>query len=304
MFLNAQTLLFSENSRLKPSSIETIARPAAILERLQEWRRQGLRAALVPTMGNLHKGHATLVAQARKHAERVVVSIFVNPLQFGPNEDFKTYPRTPAEDRALLEEYQADLLFAPEVTDMYPRGMQHHAIVEVPELSGILCGAVRPGHFVGVATVVAKLFNIVQPDVALFGEKDYQQLAIIKRMAIDLCMPLQVIGVPTVRETDGLAMSSRNRYLNAEQRRLAPHIYEALSTVEKHLVQGRRDFAALEQAADSQLRHSGFVPDYVSIRDADSLQMPGDNSRRLVVLTAARLGRARLIDNVQVNINA
>ncbi len=286
---------------MKPSTIETIARPAAILERVHHWRKQGLRVALVPTMGNLHKGHATLVAEARKHAQRVVVSIFVNPLQFGPSEDFKTYPRTPAEDRALLEEYQADLLFAPEVSDMYPQTTRRHTIVEVPELSNILCGAVRPGHFVGVATVVAKLFNVVQPDVALFGEKDYQQLAIIKRMAIDLCMPLQVIGVPTVRETDGLAMSSRNRYLNAEQRRLAPHIYAALSVVEKHLLHGRRDYTALERSADVQLRQAGFVPDYVSIRDADTLQLPTEQSRRLVVLTAARLGRARLIDNVQVD---
>lgn len=289
---------------MKSSSIETIARPAAILERVHNWRKKGLRVALVPTMGNLHKGHATLVAEARKHADRVVVSIFVNPLQFGPNEDFKTYPRTPVDDRALLDEYQADLLFAPEVSDMYPQTTQRHTVVEVPELSDILCGAVRPGHFVGVATVVAKLFNIVQPDVALFGEKDYQQLAIIKRMAIDLCMPLQVIGVPTVREADGLAMSSRNRYLNDEQRRLAPHIYAALSVVERGLQQGRRDFDLLEQAASEQLQHAGFVPDYVSIRDADTLLLPTAQSRRLVVLTAARLGRARLIDNVQVTVSA
>lgn len=285
---------------MKSASIETIARPAAILERVHAWRKQGLRVALVPTMGNLHKGHATLVAEARKHADRVVVSIFVNPLQFGPNEDFNTYPRTPAEDRTLLEEYLADLLFAPEVADMYPQGMQQHTTIQVPEISDILCGAVRPGHFVGVATVVAKLFNIVQPDVALFGEKDYQQLVIIKRMANDLCMPLQVIGVPTVREQDGLAMSSRNRYLNAEQRRLSPHIYAALSNVEKQLLLGRRDFAVLEQAADEQLKQAGFVSDYVSIRDAVSLQLPTQQSRKLVVLTAARFGRARLIDNVQV----
>lgn len=289
---------------MKSANIETLARPAAILERVHAWRKQGLRVALVPTMGNLHRGHATLVGEARKNADRVVVSIFVNPLQFGPNEDFNTYPRTPAEDRSLLEEYQADLLFAPEVSDMYPQSSQQHTIVQVPELSDILCGVVRPGHFVGVATVVAKLFNIVQPDVALFGEKDYQQLAIIKRMAVDLSMPLQVIGVPTVREADGLAMSSRNRYLSAEQRRLAPHIYAALSAVEQQLLQGRRDFAALEQAASEQLKQAGFVPDYVSIRDADNLQLPTAQSRKLVVLTAARLGRARLIDNVQVNVGA
>ncbi|MGE0115048.1 MAG: pantoate--beta-alanine ligase [Steroidobacteraceae bacterium] len=285
------------------SSIESIARPVAILERVHAWRRQGLRVALVPTMGNLHKGHATLVARARDHADRVVVSIFVNPLQFGPNEDFAAYPRTPDEDRALLAEYHADLLFAPEVSDMYPQTTQQHTIVQVPELSDILCGVVRPGHFIGVATVVAKLFNIVQPDVALFGEKDYQQLAIIKRMAIDLCMPLQVIGVPTVRDSDGLAMSSRNRYLSAEQRRLAPHIYAILSAVEQQLLQGERDFPALEQAAAEQLKQAGFAPDYVSIRDAYTLQLPHAQSRRLVVLTAARLGRARLIDNVQVTLN-
>jgi pantoate--beta-alanine ligase len=285
---------------LSTRSLEIIARPAAILERVQAWRKQGLRVALVPTMGNLHQGHATLVAQARTHADRVVVSIFVNPLQFGPNEDFQTYPRTPVEDRALLEQYQADLLFAPEVSDLYPQGMQHHTMIQVPELSDMLCGVVRPGHFVGVATVVAKLFNIVQPDVALFGEKDFQQLAIIKRMAIDLCMPLQVIGVATVREADGLAMSSRNRYLSAEQRALAPHIYTILSKVGQRLLQGQRDFAALEQTASEQLQQAGFTPDYVSIRDADTLQLPSVQSCKLVVLTAARLGRARLIDNVQV----
>lgn len=282
------------------SSIETIARPAAILERVRAWRKQGLRVALVPTMGNLHKGHATLVAEARKHADRVVVSIFVNPLQFGPNEDFNAYPRTPVEDRALLEEYKADLLFAPEVSDMYPQNEQPHTIVQVPELSDILDGVVRPGHFIGVATVVAKLFNIVRPDVALFGEKDYQQLAIIKRMAVDLCIPVQVIGVPTVREVNGLAMSSRNRYLNDEQRVKAPHIYEVLHEVEQQLQKGRRDYAALEQAAVARLQHFGFVPDYVSIRDVGNLQLPTQKSHKLVVLVAVRLGRARLIDNVQV----
>jgi pantoate--beta-alanine ligase len=183
---------------------------------------------------------------------------------------------------------------------MYPQTAQPHTVVEVPELSDILCGVVRPGHFIGVATVVAKLFNIVRPDVALFGEKDYQQLAIIKQMTVDLCIPLQVIGVPTVREVNGLAMSSRNRYLNDEQRQKAPHIYEVLSGVEQRLQQGRRDYAAMELAAADQLKQFGFVPDYVSIRDAGSLQLPSEQSRKLVVLTAARLGRARLIDNVQV----
>jgi pantoate--beta-alanine ligase len=285
---------------LNQSSLEVLARPAAILERVSDWRKQGLRVALVPTMGNLHKGHATLVAEARKHADRIVVSIFVNPLQFGPNEDFNAYPRTPAEDKALLEEYKADLLFAPEVGDMYPQTAQPHTIVQVPELSDLLDGVVRPGHFIGVTTVVAKLFNIVRPDVALFGEKDYQQLAIIKQMAVDLCIPVQVIGVPTVREVNGLAMSSRNRYLNDRQREKAPHIYEALHAIELSLKQGRRDFSVLEQNAIKHLQQFGFAPDYVSIRDATSLKFPTDQSSKLVVLAAVRLGRARLIDNVQV----
>lgn len=282
------------------SNIESIARPDLIRQRVVAWRQQGLRVALVPTMGNLHKGHATLVARARELADRVVVSIFVNPLQFGPSEDFARYPRTPEEDRALLDEYHADLLFSPGVKDMYPPSQAPHTIVNVPELSDILCGVVRPGHFAGVATVVAKLFNIVQPDVAVFGEKDYQQLAIIKRMAIDLCMPLQVVGVATVREPNGLAMSSRNRYLTAEQRQHAAQIYATLSATAAHLKQGRRDYAALEQAAIGELQQAGFSTDYVSIRDADDLQPPTANPSTLVVLTAARLGKARLIDNVQI----
>jgi len=284
-------------------TIETIVRPDALRQRIYEWRRKGLRIALVPTMGNLHEGHATLVNHARKHADRVVVSIFVNPLQFGPNEDFERYPRTPMEDRALLEQYKADLLFAPEVGDMYPAGMKHHTIVNVPEIADILCGAVRPGHFAGVATVVAKLFNIVLPDVAVFGEKDFQQLHIIKRMTIDLCLPMEVIGVPTVREKDGLAMSSRNRYLNEDQRQLSPKIYEALSFVAQQIKSGSREYAQLEHAAAENLTHEGFKPDYVSIRDANTLQEPNEQSKELVVLTAARLGRARLIDNVRVNLS-
>lgn len=283
-------------------SIETLAKPSDIRRRIFEWRREGLRIALVPTMGNLHAGHATLVNHARKHADRVVVSVFVNPLQFGPNEDFARYPRTPVEDRALLEQYRADLLFAPGVEDMYPEGMQHHTIVNVPEVSDILCGAFRPGHFAGVATVVAKLFNIVLPDVAVFGEKDFQQLHIIKRMTVDLCLPMEVIGIPTVRERDGLAMSSRNRYLDAQQRQLAPKIHEVLALVASQIASGNRDYAGLESMANEQLLQAGFKPDYVSIRNANTLQLPDERARELVVLTAARLGRARLIDNMRVNV--
>lgn len=285
------------------SVLEVLTKPNDIRQRVFDWRRQGLRIALVPTMGNLHEGHATLVNHARKHADKVIVSIFVNPLQFGPNEDFARYPRTPVEDKALLEQYKADLLFTPDVSDMYPDGMKYHTVVNVPELSDILCGQFRPGHFAGVATVVAKFFNIVLPDVAVFGEKDFQQLHIIKRMAVDLCLPLQVIGIPTVRESDGLAMSSRNRYLNAEQRKLAPKIFQTLSAIEQHIRAGSREYAQLERIAAEQLEQAGFKPDYVSIRDANTLQTPDDDhSRELVVLTAARLGRARLIDNMRVNL--
>jgi pantoate--beta-alanine ligase len=193
-----------------------------------QWRRKGERIAFVPTMGNLHAGHGTLVSRAAQLADHVIVSVFVNPLQFGPNEDFAAYPRTPEEDRQLLQALNVEVLFVPEVDDIYPRGQETTARVHVPGLEDILCGAFRPGHFMGVATVVTKLLNLVQPDVALFGEKDFQQLMVIRRAAIDLCMPVEIVGVQTAREADGLAMSSRNRYLLPEQRAVAPHIFAAL----------------------------------------------------------------------------
>ena len=283
--------------------MKIIARPQQVTQHVREWRHQGLKVALVPTMGNLHAGHTTLVERAHECADRVVVSIFVNPLQFGPNEDFQAYPRTPQEDHALLEQFKTDVLFAPEVSDLYPQGMQSHTKVEVPEISDLLCGAVRPGHFVGVATVVAKLFNIVQPDIALFGEKDFQQLAVIKRMVADLCMPLEVKGVPTVRDADGLAMSSRNRYLDSQQRALAPNIYRVLSEIRASLQQGRRDFSVLERSSTEQLNQLGFRTDYVAVRDANTLHLPTENSKEVVVLVAARLGRARLIDNLVVQLD-
>jgi pantoate--beta-alanine ligase len=282
--------------------MKTIARPSEIRARVKAWQVQGERVAFVPTMGNLHAGHAALVKQARTHAERVIVSVFVNPLQFGPGEDFATYPRTPTDDEKIVADCGADLLFRPEVDDVYPAGQRGHTIINVPEISDILCGQFRPGHFQGVATVVAKLFNIVRPDVALFGEKDFQQLAVIKRMTIDLCLPVEVIGLPTVRESDGLAMSSRNRYLSAEQRTLAPRIFQILSEAQQHIGKGRRDYAALEQAGMQQLTAAGFKPDYFAIRDASNLLPPETDSHHFVILTAARLGRARLIDNVQVRL--
>ena len=283
--------------------MQVVARPHELRERVLRWRRHGERIAFVPTMGNLHAGHGSLVAEALRHAERVIVSVFVNPLQFGPNEDFASYPRTPQDDRELLERLKVELLFVPEVEDIYPRGQASTARVHVPELEDILCGAYRPGHFMGVATVVTKLLNLVQPDVALFGEKDFQQLMIIRRAVTDLCMPVEIVGVSTAREADGLAMSSRNRYLTPEQRVLAPRIYAELSRARAAIEAGVKDYAAVERSGYEALQQAGFRPDYFRVRDAATLEGPGtskDAAPELVVLAAARIGRARLIDNIRV----
>ncbi len=279
--------------------MKVIARPDELRHLLAAWRREGQRIAVVPTMGNLHAGHAHLVKEARQRAERVVVTIFVNPLQFGPREDFDRYPRTPDEDRLLLESLAVDLLFSPAVADMYPRGKESSTLVDVPELSGTLCGQFRPGHFIGVATVVAKLLNLVDADAALFGEKDFQQLAIIRRMAEDLCMPTAIVGIPTIREADGLAMSSRNRYLTPGQRQIAPHLHAALSVAREDLLAGR-SIAAVEAAGAASLVAAGFRPDYFTVRDAATLQAPVASTMDRVILVAAWLGRARLLDNVRV----
>jgi pantoate--beta-alanine ligase len=281
----------------------TVARPDELRRRVQKWRREGHRVAFVPTLGNLHAGHGNLVKQAARNADRVVVSIFVNPLQFGPNEDFASYPRTPDEDRKLLESLHAHLLFLPEVEDMYPRGQAATARVQVPDIDSILCGAFRPGHFTGVATIVTKLLNLVQPDVAFFGEKDYQQLMIIRRAATDLCMPMEIVGVPTMREADGLAMSSRNRYLSAEDRQLAPLIHKSLEQTRQAIEAGARDYLAMEQAGFESLQRAGFRPDYFSIRDAATLGEPAAATGEVVILTAARIGKARLIDNVRAKLS-
>lgn len=274
------------------------------IEQLREvvraWRRSGERVAFVPTMGNLHAGHAHLVDQARSHAKHVVVSIFVNPLQFGPQEDLANYPRTIDQDRTILRAHGASLLFLPSVAEMYPVPLDDTTKVAVPNLSDVLCGAARPGHFDGVATVVARLFNIVQPDLALFGEKDFQQLRVIQRMVRDLAFSIEIIGVPTVREADGLAMSSRNGYLTQEQRRIAPRLHEALQTARARIVRGERDFQAVEADASAQLAAAGLRPDYVAVRRADDLAVPRADDVDLVILAAAWLGRARLIDNVRV----
>ena len=278
--------------------MQTIARSDELRRQVTQWHKAGQRVAFVPTMGNLHAGHGTLVSRAVQLADRVIVSVFVNPMQFGPNEDFAAYPRTPDEDQQLLKSLDADVLFMPEVDEMYPRGQAVSARVQVPELDSILCGAFRPGHFTGVATIVTKLLNLVQPDVALFGEKDYQQLMIIRRAATDLCMPTQIVGVPTSREADGLAMSSRNRYLTSEERTRAPRIFVALEAARKAIESGSKDFAGLEQAGFKALKDGGFTPDYFSILDAATLGPPTP-AAEVAILIAARIGRARLIDNVR-----
>jgi len=266
---------------------------------ISRWRSQGLKIAFVPTMGNLHEGHLSLVRQAKKLADKVVVSIFVNPLQFGENEDFGAYPRVLEADSQKLQEEQIDLLFAPSVEEMYPDGRAQVTQVVVPMVTDMLCGTSRPGHFAGVATVVSKLFNMVQPDVALFGEKDYQQVMVIRKMVADLCMPVEIVPVPTQRAADGLALSSRNGYLSAEQRQIAPRLYQTLLWVKQQLEQGRSDFSEICQQANRRLQQAGFIPDYLEIRRAADLQPASADDQSLVILAAARLGKARLIDNLR-----
>ena len=251
-------------------------------------------------MGNLHAGHVSLIEAARRHGERFVSSIFVNPMQFGPNEDFAHYPRTPTADEVMLARAGCDLMFMPDVSEVFPNGSEQATRVEVPVLSRILCGEFRPGHFEGVATIVAKLFHIVEPDVAVFGEKDFQQLTIIRRMVADLCIPVEIVGAPTVRDADGLAMSSRNQYLSAEERSRAPRIYATLNAVAKRLQAGDSDFASMEHSGVQALQAAGFRLEYFAIRQARDLAAPKPDSGHFVVLTAVRMGKARLIDNVQV----
>ncbi len=265
------------------------------------WRFGKETVGFVPTMGNLHEGHLTLVREARARADRVVVSIFVNPMQFDREDDLRAYPRTLQQDARRLEDEGVDALFAPDESVVYPRGTQASAYVEVPRLGAILEGASRPGHFRGVATVVAKLFNLVQPHLAFFGEKDFQQLLVIRRMVEDLDFPVEIVGVPTQREADGLAMSSRNAYLSAQERSRAPLLYRSLQEVAGALRAGATDCPALERRALRRLERGGFRPDYVVVRRRADLEPPGPQDDALVVLGAAWLGRARLIDNVLVD---
>ncbi|MCG9720975.1 pantoate--beta-alanine ligase [Shewanella sp. Isolate7] len=270
---------------------------AAIRTQVRQWKQAGETVAFVPTMGNLHQGHITLVTEALKRADHVVVSIFVNPMQFGQNEDLDAYPRTLAADQAALEAAGAELLFTPTPAIIYPKGMDKQTFVEVPGLSEELCGASRPGHFRGVATIVCKLFNIVQPDVALFGKKDFQQLMVIKAMVEDLSLPIEIVGVDTIRERSGLAMSSRNGYLSESQKQQAAQLKRTLDEMAEAIAQGQAIPNVVRQAQE-QLHQAGFKPDYLSVRNAADLREASDDDKQLVILAAAFMGSTRLIDNL------
>lgn len=270
---------------------------AGLRAALRAARQAGKSIALVPTMGNLHEGHITLVKTARQRADIVVASIFVNPTQFGVNEDFDKYPRTLVADSNLLAEADCDILFAPDAKEMYPDGRQQNTRVSVSGITEVLCGKSRPTHFGGVATVVSKLFNIVQPDMAFFGEKDYQQLAVIRCLTRELCFPIDIIGVPTIRAEDGLALSSRNGFLSSAERQLAPQLYQTLNNLKTAIQNGSTDFAMLSSAGQAHLEKCGFIPDYLEIRRQD-LAEASPEDQALVILVAAKLGATRLIDNI------
>ncbi len=265
-------------------------------------RIEGKRVALVPTMGNLHDGHMKLVDEAKARADVVVVSIFVNPMQFDRPEDLARYPRTLQEDCEKLNKRKVDLVFAPSVKEIYPNGTETHTYVDVPGLSTMLEGASRPGHFRGVSTIVSKLFNLVQPDIACFGEKDFQQLALIRKMVADMGFDIEIVGVPIMRAKDGLALSSRNGYLTAEQRKIAPGLYKVLSSIADKLQAGERDLDEIITIAGQELNEKGFRADDIQIRDADTLLEVSETSKRAVILVAAWLGDARLIDNKMVEL--
>jgi len=274
--------------------IETVS---ALRTQIKDWRQQNHTVAFVPTMGNLHQGHLSLVEKALQRADKVVVSIFVNPLQFDQSADLAAYPSTLEQDIQQLTNSNCDGLFTPTVDEMYPQRMDNQTVISVPNMD-TLCGRDRPGHFDGVATVVVKLFNMVQPDLALFGEKDYQQLLLIKKMVADLNLPIEIIGVPTYREASGLAMSSRNHYLSEQQQERAAELYQTLLSVQRQLQHGAQDFLLLQQRAMSELQQSGFQPDYVAIYRAEDLEQAKYGDKDLRILGAAQIGKARLIDNI------
>jgi pantoate--beta-alanine ligase len=278
--------------------MQTVQDAPALRAAVRGWRSKGQTVGFVPTMGNLHAGHQSLVRLARARADRVVASVFVNPTQFGPNEDFERYPRTLVHDQAALADEGCDLLFAPEVATIYPYGAALSTSLRVPQITAMLEGAHRPGHFDGVATVVCKLFNLVNPDLAVFGQKDFQQLKVIERMVRDLSLPVKIIAAPILRADDGLALSSRNQYLSVQQRAQAPLVHDTLLKMRELLGQGH-PWHAVEQVAEARLTRAGFVPDYAAIRRAEDLAEPEEGQREgLVALIAARLGDTRLIDNL------
>ncbi|MBH0028141.1 pantoate--beta-alanine ligase [Pseudoalteromonas sp. SWN29] len=282
--------------------MQSITEIRSLRSQIKAWRQAGLSVALVPTMGNLHRGHFSLVEKAKNLADKVVVSIFVNPMQFGANEDLDNYPRTLNEDKQGLAELGTDIVFTPSVDTIYPNGLGAQSFVDVPDISLGYCGGSRPGHFRGVATIVTKLFNLVQPDYACFGEKDFQQLQVIKTMARDLSIPVEVIGVPTMREVSGLAMSSRNGYLSDDQKATATVLFKALNTCAEQLKSGEKDFAELEAAAKVSLEQAGLKPDYFEIAQRDTLKTATIEDTQFVILAAAYFGGVRLIDNIQVEI--
>ena len=283
--------------------MRTYSNSAQLQAALKNFRQEGQSIAFVPTMGNLHEGHLDLVRKARNLCDIVIVSIFVNPLQFGPSEDLDAYPRTMAADKEKLFGEGVQVLYAPGVEDIYPEGMKAQTQVHVPDLGDTLCGSSRPGHFDGVTTVVSKLFNIVQPDIAIFGEKDFQQLSIVRKMVEDLCMPIEIIGVNTHRDDDGLAMSSRNGYLTEDQRQVAPVLHQTLNSCREAIACGFDNFLQLESHARMKLLQAGFEPDYFAIRDARTLRAVTEDTEEIAILAAARLGATRLIDNVRLALN-
>lgn len=282
--------------------MQTVSTVTDVREALSDWRACGERIALVPTLGNLHRGHESLMQVARQCADRVLASIFVNPTQFGLGEDYENYPRTMEADQRCLQAAGVDALYAPTVEEVYPNGHSSSTHVEVPRLSNILCGAARPGHFVGVATVVCKLFNMVHPDFGVFGEKDWQQLLVIRRMVSDLSVPVEIIGAPTVRDRDGLATSSRNAYMTPDERKKAPKLHAIMLEAAKALCEGREHFVQIERQSIEGLTEVGFKPDYFAIRRSADLcePEPEDRVEDLRIVAAAWLGRARLIDNIPV----
>ncbi len=271
-------------------------------QHIRRLRQEGKRIALVPTMGNLHDGHMKLVDEAKARADVVIASIFVNPMQFDRPDDLVRYPRTLQEDCEKLNKRKVDYVFAPAVEEIYPQGLEGQTYVDVPGLSTMLEGASRPGHFRGVSTIVSKLFNLIQPDIACFGEKDFQQLALIRKMVADMGYDIEIVGVPIIRAKDGLALSSRNGYLTAEQRKIAPGLHKVMNSIAEKLIAGNRDLQEIIAIAEQELNEKGFRADDIQIRDADTLQELTETSKRAVILAAAWPGQARLIDNQSVTL--